>query len=153
MSDNGEEFGRAIMTELDARKAKEQAIITAYESGDPWIMGHVVSEYRCRRPRRGCLLLYVWHSRSDQLEFYQPAYKLSPGRNAEQSNESGRAANTADGNNHWRAVAGVLDDMRGWGPTAGLSLQCDHVSVTVPSDDLLATADDATPGRPTRRTI
>ena len=135
---------------LAAAREREQLILSAYETTDPKRIKVVaLLEYRCRH---GCLLLHVWRS-PDGVLFYRPAYKLSPRFNAERSNAAGRARNTRDGGNHWNPVAGLLDDLRGWGPSAGLDLQCDHVDQTLPASDLLEEADAATPGRPTRRLI
>ena len=132
--------------------AQEQRIIAAYKSrGMRGLKSVAVSAYWCH-DSRSCLLLYVWRS-PDGLLFYRPPYKIEPGRNAEQSNESGRAANTTDGDNHWCAVGGVLDAMRTWPPPMALELRCDHVEEKVPGADLLAVADAATPGKPTRVTI
>lgn len=85
--------------------------------------------------------------------FYQPGYKRSRKVNDADTSESGRNANTVDGGRHWQAKAGLLDQLCGWGPRAGLPLYCDHPLITDPIDALLAAADTATPGKPTRRTV
>lgn len=76
--------------------------------------------YRCKA--RGCSLLELYRS-PDGLIVYRPRYKLSPAQNAEFSNASGRAANTEDGDRHWKASGGFLrESWEGW-MIEGI---CDH---------------------------
>ena len=137
---------------IESRRAFAATIRAMYEGGGPAARKHIraatVLEYRCRT--KGCLLLIAWRSPQGLL-FYQPDYKLSPTMNTADSNESGRARNTLDGDRHWMPTAGSLDDFRGWGPTCALHMDCRHVRRPIPTDDLLAAAEAATPGntRPT----
>lgn len=150
MSDEPEQFHHDLVAEVSRRQRDADDLVAAYERDADRVRGAAVVEYRCKR--RGCLLMHVWQAPAG-LTYYQPPYKLSPRRNDAESNAAGRERNTVDGQRHWRARAGKLDDLRGWGPQAGLSLQCDHVRLTLPSTEVLAMADEATPGKPTRRTV
>lgn len=83
--------------------------------------------YRCHARR--CLLLEAVDTPEGVL-VHQKRYKLSPTVNEATSTAEGRAANTEDGRNHWRAQTYWLstsalrwDDL----PQAGQSLECDHV--------------------------
>jgi len=91
-------------------------------------------QYRC--PER-CLLLDAV-AVGDTVLLHQKRYKLSRHRNAERSSDSGRTANTYDGENHWKprsyyieTSALALTDAEG----AILEIQCDHVNASMkPSD-------------------
>lgn len=76
--------------------------------------------YLCRNRRR-CLLLDVVQMPTGLL-LHVPRYKLSTRLNEELSNESGRAANTEDGDNHWRDWTFYADQAADF-----LTLTCDHV--------------------------
>lgn len=127
----------------------DPTVLMTYETpqGRAAVKACAVAEYRCAG--RGCLLLHVWQSPAGPL-FYRPAYKLSRDVNERESSPEGRAANTADGENHWRADAGHLAGARGW-PEHTMPLQCDHFRANVETAKILADADRATPGKPKRR--
>lgn len=99
-------------------------------------------EYRC--PRR-CLLLDAIEIGATVL-LHQKRFKNSDAVNLRRSSESGRAANTYDGRNHWRERSFYIeqsalahpDDH----PAPRLSLQCDHVGVQPNGDDLALMAAD-----------
>lgn len=106
-------------------------------------------EYRCGR---GCLVLHALQTKYGIL-YRIPPYRLSPERTVSDTSEDARQERTSDGYRRWTGLAGILDDLRGWGDTAGVSLQCDHINEFVPSTVVLADADAAIPGRPTRKTF
>lgn len=146
-----DDFVRDLRCELANRRSRAELIIAEYESSSGDVTrGNAVVEYRCAR--RGCLLLHVWRT-PDGLKYYQPGYKLSAALNERDSNAAGRARNTIDGDRRWRSRGGVLDDLQGWGADVGIPLQCDHLNSVAPSDEVLAQAEAATPGSPTRRTF
>ncbi|MGI8445963.1 MAG: hypothetical protein ACR2MP_02010 [Streptosporangiaceae bacterium] len=142
------------MTDLAAhllhRQQRDTALTAAYESIDRAVLrGCLLVEYRCNNT--GCLLLHVWRSPLGVC-YYLPRYTLSPVKAAATA-ESARAKRTRDGYRKWTGRASVLDDLRGWGATAGLQMQCDHADITHTAEELLAIADAALPGKPTRRTL
>lgn len=129
----------------------DAAVLAMYETqqGRAAARAVALAEYRCAG--QGCLLLHLWRSPQGVM-FYRPAYKLSLGRNESESTPDGRAANTTDGRNHWRADAGTLESARGWEGHA-MPVQCDHFQGNVSTADLFADADAATPGKPRRRRL
>lgn len=61
---------------------------------------------------------------------HQKRYKLSDGYNGQASSPAGRAANTYDGDNHWKSRSYFIDNtlMLDVSPEGvGQQLQCDHV--------------------------
>lgn len=114
------------------------------------LRGVLLVEYRCPK---GCLLLHAWRSPAGVLG-WRPPYRSSPALNAETSTAEGRASNTSDGERRWRGHAFNLDSARSWEGHA-LPLTCDHTPArfSVPTASVLADADAATPGRPTRRIV
>lgn len=107
-------------------------------------------EYHCA-DRRRCLLLRVWATTHGPA-FYRPRYTVSPARNLDRSSPEGRAANTRNGSNDWRANCGRWMDVGGLGPI-GWPLNCDHVSAVVLAADVQADIESAQPGKPVRRTV
>lgn len=99
----------------------------------------LMAEYRCSD---GCLLLHLFQTPAGTA-FYAPRYRLSPGVNAESSNESGRAANTEDGERKWKAHANLVS------AAANFPLNCDHVLNHVIDMPALSN----TPGNPVRKQI
>lgn len=98
--------------------------------------------YRCAHGDR-CLLLDAVGVAGTVL-LHQKRFKNSEEVNLRRSNEAGRAANTFDGNNHWKPRTYYLDqsalahpDDR---PEPRLSIQCDHVGVLSDGEDLTLTA-------------
>lgn len=131
---------RALLAEV---KDRDAFLLDLYESNRAAARRLAVLEIRCKPPNR-CLLLHVWKV-GGAVAYYRPPYKLSPKLNQATSSESGRRANTRDGNNHWNAHASLLDD--GW----EMALQCDHyLHGAYPTADLLALADSAAAGKPVR---
>lgn len=100
-------------------------------------------QYRCDRPQH-CLLLDAIEVPGSVL-LHQKRFKNSPAINLNRSNEAGRAANTFDGENHWRprtyyigqSALSIEDDR-----VAGQSLQCDHVGVLADRTDLMLRASE-----------
>jgi hypothetical protein len=86
---------------------------------------HRVLAYLCAQNR--CLLLEIIAVPGGQLLYGWPRYKTSPEYTQEHSTESGRRANTEDGEGHWRVLAM-------WGPVGHPNLQCDHVPMKVLED-------------------
>ena len=85
-------------------------------------------QYRCTSR---CLLLdAIAVPAPERILLHQKRYKLSPQWNATRSSEAGRAANTYDGDNHWKSwtyyVGTSALDLAD--PGAVLDAQCDHVS-------------------------
>ena len=85
--------------------------------------------YWCANER--CLLLDAIEV-ADTIVLHQKRYKYSPAENADRSSESGRRANTYDGENHWKehsyfigtsALAHPEDDGLQY-----LGLHCDHIA-------------------------
>lgn len=86
--------------------------------------------YLCGNGHR-CRLLDVVQTPTGLL-LHVPRYKLSPGVNEESSNESGRAANTEDGDRHWRGHSFYADEAADL-----LTLTCDHVRDTIAVADVI----------------
>lgn len=129
---------------------RSKLIAAAYESADRAdVRAVAVVEYRCRQ---GCLLLHTWRSPTGLL-YYQPAYRLSPERADAETVESARVKRTTDGYRRWRARGGVLEELRDWGDSVGLEFQCDHLKHYRSAPMILADADAAEPGKPTRRSF
>lgn len=142
MDEETQEFLRVLFAHDD----RQRLVAAAYQKVDrKQLKQLLLVDIRCKS--RGCLLLHVWRAPLGVC-FYKPPHKLSTRRNQAASNESGRKANTVDGDNHWRGYGGVLDDLRGWGPQCSMPVQCDHVDRALPAEDLLDLADNAAPGRP-----
>jgi len=145
------------MTNLNpirSRRERNAIILAAYESeaGRQMVRAALLLEYRCSA-QNACLLLRAWRAPIG-ICYYIPAYTLSPTRNADTSVAAARAKNTRDGDRHWVARAGLLNDLDEWGPGVGLPLQCDHVAPpSISAPDLLSAASDARPGDPTRRLL
>ena len=90
---------------------------------------HRAVTFRCSR---GCSMLEVYPTPRG-IVIYRPRYRLSPERNAAQSNAEGRAANTEDGNRRWKAHAGFLPTgWEGW----TMPLACDHSEGGVTPDEI-----------------
>jgi hypothetical protein len=144
----------SVWTDLNAAKANldewaEHAMTTFQDQGAKGLRSVMVLEAYCDH-KRSCPLLYVWKSQGSLL-YYAPPYQLSPTRNDATSTSAGRAANTTNGEDQWRARAGLFEHLRGF---PAITLGCDHVyRQYISPSDLLDLADAAKPGRPTRRRI
>ena len=79
--------------------------------------------YRCPN-RRHCTLLRAYAT-AQGVVVHVSRYKLSEQVNAASSTEDGRAKNTEDGANHWKAHTFYVDD------ALNVSLNCDHVRALV----------------------
>lgn len=90
--------------------------------------------YRCASRR--CLLLDVIETPMGTL-LHQKRFKNSHEVNLRRSNEAGRAANTEDGNNHWKPRTYFLDVSALSWPEGAQSIQCDHVGVLSDGGDLV----------------
>lgn len=102
-------------------------------------------QYRCTTER--CLLLDVIPLPDGNAVLHQLRYKYSPEQNDQRSSESGRQANTYDGENHWRERTYLLSQSAlrfpEDGRMSGQQITCDHVlayllSATEFRDDLTA---------------
>lgn len=115
---------------LDARARRTYARLKA----EGFLNDHRLISYRCAA--RKCLLLDVIQV-PEQIIAFQPGYKLSPDHNAATSSESGRAANTVDGDRRWKA--------RTFDVTSALNftLECDHVHHLVLKKNLVQADIDA----------
>jgi hypothetical protein len=83
--------------------------------------------------------------------YYRPPYQLSPLRNEKTTNPKAREERTTDGDRSWQGGGGPLNF---FGDSGGqLKLACDHFYGGVSCDQLIADADAATPGKPTRRML
>ena len=83
---------------------------------------HRALRYRCAR---NCTLLEVYRFPDLGLVLQQPRYKHSPRLNAESSNESGRAANTVDGDRRWKGRTYLIE------ACLNVVLECDHLHAVV----------------------
>lgn len=135
---------------LDGQSITDDLIAAAYESASAErLRPTLLVEYRCRG--QGCLLWRVWRSPRGMC-FYLPGYKLSSARTDAETVETARAKRTSDGYRKWRGRGGLLDRLRDWPPeVVGMLFQCDHTKVHRRADQLIADAEAATPGKPTRR--
>jgi hypothetical protein len=123
-------------------------IMAAYENADRHRIRQVLlTEYRCRG---GCLLWHAWQSPRG-VYWYAPGYQLSPAMNEQTTNPKARAKRTTDGAGSWRPRAGQLDLFRSG--SGGFLLCCDHFRDRVSVAQIVADADQATPGKPTRRLL
>lgn len=147
------------MTEQDGpvRKIEQeieapfQLITAAYKAAPrKLIKSALLTEYRCRA--RGCLLWHAWRSPSYGVSYYTPGYQLSPTMNERTTNPKAREERTTDGDHSWRDRGGPLDFFRDSGG-AVFRLACDHFYGDASCEQLIADADAATPGKPTRRLL
>jgi len=144
--------GQNPVAALCATRELGLIVARAYEAYDKRELAKVLLvEYHCLTSKH-CVLLRCWQSPHGVL-FYKPRYKLSPERTESSSVESARRRRTSDGYRRWVDSAGVLDDLRGLPDTTGFALDCDHVADSRPASKIIADADKATPGRPTRRSF
>jgi hypothetical protein len=130
--------------------APSRLIMAAYENADRRTIRQVLlTEYRCQEKR--CLLWHAWQSPRYGVCWYAPGYQLSPSTNETTTNPNARVKRTTDGDRSWKPRAGPLDSFRGSG--GAFLLACDHFRGRVPIDQIIADADRATPGKPTRRLL
>lgn len=82
--------------------------------------------YRCHAAR--CLLLDVVDTPVGVL-IHQKRYKYSDEQNLQRSSAAGRAANTLDGNNHWRAHSYFIETsaLANAERAGRTDVSCDHV--------------------------
>jgi hypothetical protein len=125
-------------------------ITAAYEADPKRVRASLLTEYRCRS-RAACLLWHAWLSPRYGVCYYRPPYQLSPLRNERTTNPKARVERTMDGDRSWQGSGGPLDFFRNSG--GEFKLACDHFDGRVTCDQLLADADAATPGKPTRRML
>ncbi len=149
-----DDLAAAFTATSDAHAASRRLaplIIDAYERLDKKQLQKVLLlEWRCLS--NGCLLIHVWQSPMGPL-YWIPHYKVSKKRNAERSVASARAKNTLNGDNIWKPRAGSLWELREWGESLAVSLQCDHLEDRAFSAAALLAAASPTPGQPTRARI
>ena len=100
------------------------------------LQSHLRFTYFCRQR---CPLLHVV-TVPDGVILGWPPYKNSRARNLAESTESGRRANTTDGDRHWKAHAAFTEHV---GPK--FSVQCKHVRVRLTLDELQADLNLDTP--------
>lgn len=143
---------RAVIAGLAEQRRNLQDLLDKYvprfeSKYRDFFKGRERAIWRCKQ--RGCTLLLVWDAPEGTL-WLRPAYKLSHGLNIESSSEAGRANNTLDGDRHWKANVAPFDQVRGYDPGGGLSLECRHVHRYVNRDELVAAVDNSRPGEPTK---
>ncbi|TDT30880.1 hypothetical protein [Naumannella halotolerans] len=138
-----DEEGGVTFTDWDEYRdwldEKGELAVTAYaalkKAGA--LKDHRLVAYRCGNRRR-CLLLDVVNMPPPVGPiFHRPRYKLSPKVNAATSNDSGRAANTEDGDHKWKAQT--------FPPAQCLnvSLSCDHLQHVLVSKERIQADVDA----------
>lgn len=128
-----EEFAaqlRALFHASEARSAQADEIYEAMKATGRLSKQRALAYY-CRNRRR-CLLLDVVPVPSGFI-LHTPRYKLSPRVNEEASSESGRRANTEDGERHWRGHSFYADQA-----ADHLTMTCDHVRTVIAVADILA---------------
>lgn len=135
---------------LDALADESAAIEAAYLAAGDRLRPVLLVEYFCASSTQQHRLFVAWRSPAGVL-FYLPPYRQSPERDAGTSTAEGRQANMRGG--RWNGHAGNLDRLRGWPAEAGLPMKCKHLDLAIPAAAILADADRATPGRPTRRRL
>lgn len=143
---------QAFFQGLDAQRRELQDLFDKYvprfENKDrDFFKGRERAIWRCKQ--RGCTLLLVWDAAEGTL-WLRPAYKLSHGLNLESSNAAGREHNTIDGHRHWKANLAPFDQVRGYDPGGGISLECRHVHRYVDRDEMVSAVDSSRPGEPTK---
>lgn len=109
-----------VFAKWDERDRQATELYAALRSNERTRKRALTIVYRCPNKKR-CTLAEVYVSPAGLL-VHQPPYKLAPGTNESTSSASGRAANTRDGNNHWKAQTGFMDSEQ-WHRV----LNCDHV--------------------------
>lgn len=92
---------------------------------------HLATVFRCEK--RKCPLLYVYDT-VQGLILHQPRYKNSEIVNAESSSESGRRANTIDGDRRWKSQSYFFSQV------SNPVLNCDHIDRTVVTDEEIEAA-------------
>ncbi len=140
---------RLEITRLDDRA---QLIRSAYEANPERAREAAVVKYLCKQHFNRVLLI-VWRAPGG-FYYYSIDYTLPPAKNLAESTPSARARRTLDGNNHWPASAGILDEFRGV-DQMGIPLNCTHPMnpTNVSTTALLMDADRATPGKPFRHLV
>lgn len=120
---------RALFAALESDSARADATYRALKSTGA-LKSHRLLTYRC--PKR-CMLLDVVNLPAPVgLIVHSPRYRLSPGLNAASSSASGRAKNTEDGDNHWKAHTFPVRAM------SRPLLTCDHLRVPLEDVDFEA---------------
>lgn len=80
--------------------------------------------------QRDCTLAKLYTTTSG-LIVYIPRYKLSPTENARRSSQSGREANTIDGERRWKSHAYFLEH------ALNVTLTCDHIrQIVIEADEV-----------------
>jgi len=121
---------RASFGDARARNAMATTVYGALvDTGK--LSGHLLLTYRC--PLR-CAVLHVINTPQGVI-FGWPRYKTSTETTARQSSAGGRAANTEDGNRHWKRRASYVDTV----DSAGV--QCDHLQRSLELTDIQAQLD------------
>lgn len=96
--------------------------------------------------RDRCLLLDAIDVRG-QILLHQKRFKQSTEVNLRRSSEAGRAANTSDGENHWKPRSYWISESALSYPadspgSVGLAIQCDHVGVLPDGGEIILTPAD-----------
>jgi hypothetical protein len=110
-----------------------------------------VHRYQCRR---GCQIARVFRV-SGLILCEVRDYKYSPGLNQRLSVASAREGNTLDGDRHWPSHVYDVEEVERFAVeprSAGISMNCRHVHITIPSADILETVMNVRPGHPGKPT-
>lgn len=108
-----------VFAKWDERDRQAVELYAALRSNERTRKRALTIVYRC--PVDRCTLAEFYASPAGLLA-HQPPYKLSPALNLEESSDSGRAANTRDGDRHWKEQTGFMDSAE-WNRV----LNCDHI--------------------------
>lgn len=122
-ADAEREFVRVMGERLADREERQRAGELAYKAlkATGQLSSHRLLAYRCPNARRCLLLDVVNFPEPVGPLLVKPRYKLSAATNEAASNEAGRAANTEDGRNHWKAAYMVPEAL------LNVVMNCDHI--------------------------
>lgn len=149
---NDSEIDRAFLALLEAHDDRREALHAAWQrlENAGLISKVTVQQYRCRR--RGCTLMTV--IKVGGLTLARSAdYKFSRGLNGERSVAAARAKNTLDGDRHWPGHTFDVEELAGWGETAGMDANCRCATRVLMAQRILEDSAGATSGRPAKPVI
>lgn len=132
-----------LMKQLEDDAAARDALHTHLK--ETGLLARVtLHKYMCKR---GCQIATVFRAGGLTLCAVRD-YKFSPGLNERASVPSARERNTLDGDKHWPGHIHDVSHLAGWGPDAGMDMNCRHRRGTVLAVDVLAAVEGVEPGKP-----
>ncbi|GAA1118113.1 hypothetical protein GCM10009670_04120 [Citricoccus alkalitolerans] len=108
-----------LIGHMNDRQKQAEAVYAALRTNERIRKKARTLVYRCPNRTR-CALAEVYASPAGVL-IHHPSYKLSRDLNEQGSSADGRAANTTDGDRHWKVRTYFLE------AAVNLALNCDHV--------------------------